>query len=63
MNIKNSFTLVQDKLDIISKIDAVFSGTTCVMCYLSQNNLICANSGDSRAILCSLMPSGQWQCT
>jgi serine/threonine protein phosphatase PrpC len=51
--IKNSFTLTQDKLDTNSKIDATFSGTTCVMCFLSKNMLICANSGDSRAILCS----------
>jgi len=51
--IKSSFTLTQDKLDINSKIDCTFSGTTCVMCFLSQNTLICANSGDSRAILCS----------
>jgi serine/threonine protein phosphatase PrpC len=51
--IKNSFTLCQDKLDLQSKIDVVFSGSTCVMVFLSQNHLICANSGDSRAIMCS----------
>jgi serine/threonine protein phosphatase PrpC len=53
--ISNSFTLTQDKLDNNPKIDVIFSGTTCVMCFLSQNMLICANSGDSRAIMCSLI--------
>lgn len=52
-NIKNAFTLTQDKLDYNSKIDVTFSGTTCVMLYLSENMIVCANSGDSRAILCS----------
>ena len=60
--IKQAFTLTQDKLDSTSKVDVTFSGTTCVMLYLSENMLICANSGDSRAIMCSQI-SGQWQCT
>lgn len=53
--IKNSFTLTQDKIDLNPKIDVYFSGTTCVMCYVSKNTLVCANSGDSRAIMCSLI--------
>ena len=60
--IKESFVITQEKLDMSSKIDATFSGTTCVMCFLSNNNLVCANSGDSRAILCSLI-NGTWKCT
>jgi serine/threonine protein phosphatase PrpC len=47
--------LTQDKLDATSKVDVTFSGTTCVMLYLSENMLISANSGDSRAIMCSLV--------
>jgi serine/threonine protein phosphatase PrpC len=42
----------------------MFSGTTCVQCYVSQNAIVCANSGDSRALLCSVNPdNGQWYCT
>lgn len=62
-HIKESFTLCQDKLDAVSKIDAVFSGTTCVVCYISKNNLVVANSGDSRAIMCSINAKGAWTCT
>lgn len=52
-HIKESFVLTQDKLDRNPKIDAIFSGTTCVMCFMTETSLICANSGDSRAILCT----------
>jgi len=31
----------------------MFSGTTAVTVIIHNNTLICANSGDSRAILCS----------
>ena len=34
-----------------NEIDATFSGTTCVLVLLLNNKLICANIGDSRAIL------------
>ena len=55
----DSFELCQDKLDGDSKIDVMFSGTTSVYCFLSNNNLVCANAGDSRAVLCSLV-NGKW---
>ena len=32
------------------------------MVFLSQNHLICANSGDSRAIMCSQI-GNTWHCT
>ena len=32
------------------------------MTWITRNNLICANSGDSRAIMCSLI-GNHWQCT
>jgi len=54
--------LTQDKLDRNPKIDAIFSGTTCVMCWATDKTIICANSGDSRAILCSSI-ANNWQCT
>lgn len=37
----------------------MFSGTTSVYCFLSNNHLVCANAGDSRAMLCSLV-NGKW---
>ena len=35
------------------RIDAMFSGTTCVMTFFNNDMIVCANSGDSRAILIS----------
>ena len=60
--IQDSFELCQDKLDCDSKIDVMFSGTTSVYCFLSNNHLVCANAGDSRAMLCSYV-NGHWQAT
>ena len=57
--IQESFEFCQDKLDGDSNIDVVFSGTTSVYCFLSNNHLVCANSGDSRAMLCSYV-NGHW---
>ena len=36
----------------------MFSGTTCVTVFVDSETLICANSGDSRAILISEMRNG-----
>ena len=55
----DSFEICQDKLDGESKIDVMFSGTTSVYVFLSNNHLVCANAGDSRAMLCSLV-NGKW---
>jgi len=57
--ISDSFEICQDKLDGESKIDVMFSGTTSVYVFLSNNHLVCANAGDSRAMLCSLV-NGKW---
>jgi len=38
----------------------MFSGTTAVTVLIHNNSLICANSGDSRAILCSQNQAGIW---
>lgn len=51
--IKESFKRVESRLENKSKIDAMFSGTTCVMTYFDHDMIVCANSGDSRAILVS----------
>jgi serine/threonine protein phosphatase PrpC len=36
-----------------SRIDAMLSGTTCVMTFFNHDMILCANAGDSRAILVS----------
>ena len=41
----------------------MFSGTTVVVVLLQGNTLVCANSGDSRAILCSSNQAGVWYFT
>jgi serine/threonine protein phosphatase PrpC len=51
--IKESFKRVESKLENKSRIDAMFSGTTCVMTFFDHDMIVCANSGDSRAILVS----------
>lgn len=51
--IREAFRLAQEKLELGTKIDAMFSGTTAVSIILHNNTVVCANSGDSRAILCS----------
>jgi len=34
-----------------SGIDMLLSGSTCVLCYVNNNAIYCANLGDSRAII------------
>ena len=41
----------------------MFSGTTVVVVLMQGNTLVCANSGDSRAILCSSNQAGVWYFT
>lgn len=48
--IRNSFFLAEDELSL-SKFDAQFSGSTTVIVFLIGNKILCANAGDSRAIL------------
>lgn len=47
--IRNSFFQVEDEL--AAKFDIQFSGSTCVLVFMLGNKIICANAGDSRAIL------------
>jgi serine/threonine protein phosphatase PrpC len=47
----------------MNKLDSLFSGTTVVVVFMWNNTLVCANSGDSRAILCSSNLAGIWYFT
>lgn len=44
-----------------SKIDMSFSGSTIICCYLQQNKLLCANVGDSRAIIGRIKSNNKWE--
>jgi len=41
----------------------MFSGTTVVVVLIWGNTIVCANSGDSRAIMCSQNQAGVWYFT
>jgi len=55
--IKEAFVQTQGRLDKRSRIDSVFSGTTCCQVFMDKDQILCANSGDSRAILVREMKS------
>jgi len=38
-----------------------FSGSTVISCYLQQNKLLCANVGDSRAIMGRTKGNNTWE--
>jgi serine/threonine protein phosphatase PrpC len=48
--IRNSFFLAEDEISM-AKFDAQFSGSTTVMVFVIGNKILCANAGDSRAIM------------
>ena len=51
-SIKNAYLKIHNILqNEKNKIDSTLSGTTCTSIIISQNKVICANVGDSRAIL------------
>lgn len=52
-DIKEAFKKTETKMEHKSRIDAMFSGTTCVMTFFNNEMIVCANCGDSRAILIS----------
>lgn len=41
-------------------IDIAYSGTTAVTCMINSSNLLTANTGDSRALICYTSASGEW---
>jgi len=48
--IRNSFFLAEDEISV-SKFDVQFSGSTTVIVFILGNKILCANAGDSRAIM------------
>lgn len=58
--ISRAFEASYEKLLRESGVDMSFSGSTVISCYLQQNKLICANVGDSRAIL-GRSKGGSWE--
>jgi hypothetical protein len=48
--IKNSFALAESELSNL-KLDFNFSGSTSVLVFILADKIICANAGDSRAII------------
>lgn len=48
--IENAFLKTNNQLNN-SEIDSKFSGSTCVSCFLTEDRIISANIGDSRAVL------------
>jgi serine/threonine protein phosphatase PrpC len=62
MQIKEAFNVTEDKLENGSKIDSMFSGTTTVVVWIWNNTVVCANAGDSRAIISSKNSAGIWSC-
>lgn len=53
-HIREAFRLTNERLDTATRIDCMMSGTTVVVTLLYRNMIICANAGDSRAVMFSL---------
>lgn len=65
-HIKEAFKQVQERIEQsndANKVDSMFSGTTVVMVFMRNDAIVCANAGDSRAILCSSNLAGIWNFT
>jgi len=56
--IKTSFALAESTISL-SKFDANFSGSTSICIFILENRIICANCGDSRALLVTCDPSNK----
>lgn len=48
--IRNAFFLAEDEISL-AKFDSQFSGSTSVMVFVVGSKILCANAGDSRAIM------------
>lgn len=51
--IKEAFRQTESRMEQKQQIDSIMSGTTCVMTFFNHDMVLCANTGDSRAILIS----------
>ena len=49
--IKNNFLEIDKNISLDSRIDSLFSGSTCVSIVYTPSKLICANLGDSRCVI------------
>jgi serine/threonine protein phosphatase PrpC len=52
-HIREAFRQTNERLDTSTRIDCMMSGTTVVVTLLYRNMIICANAGDSRAVMFS----------
>ena len=57
--ITKSFIKIDNDLTTTSQIDTTFSGSTCVTTIITPSRIICANTGDSRAVL-GKFQNGLW---
>lgn len=57
--LNKAYEAAYEKLLRESNVDMSFSGSTVISCYLQQNKLLCANVGDSRAVL-GRFKSNKW---
>lgn len=57
--IQETFLAVNSKLCHDSNIETAFSGSTCVSVIFTPQKLVCANVGDSRAVLGRLVNGGK----
>ena len=49
--IKNTFLDIDKKISLDTRIDSLYSGSTCVSIVYTPSKLICANLGDSRCLI------------
>lgn len=62
-NVKDSLYLTYKQLFeelIKSEIDITFSGSTAVTCFINENKIYVANSGDSRAVIGTKLSHNSW---
>ncbi|KRX03231.1 Protein phosphatase 2C (PP2C)-like domain [Pseudocohnilembus persalinus] len=52
--LRSAFLQTNQELKEILKFDTHTSGSTCIAVHIYDNKIYCANTGDSRAILCSI---------
>lgn len=59
-NLTEGFLRLHNELIDNHEIDTRFSGTTCISTIISKEKIVCANLGDSRAVLGKCV-KGQWR--
>jgi serine/threonine protein phosphatase PrpC len=51
MILEKAFDLAESSLEYQNEFNIAYSGTTCCMVFINENKILCANCGDSRAIV------------